>query len=517
MGILLDLFNHHISYDTYLLREILIDVLFFDNKIDIGKFSLSSILSFGNDLLLNHELLCLIIERGYIDVVFSTNERMAVFSGEILSFLLQSIKSFEIINAIQNYFYDLILNKDQRKISVIAKQRQNIIKELFEVFRDENINPYIIIKISKIFNSLIYLDPDQLKTITALINKNIVDVIVYKLNTNNLNLILGLTALLKSLTNKIEASNIKSSFTKNIDLLIKNVTKLIQLNGYYRNCVLLENLITIHINFVVKGNDNQKFYLMDIKNSTDKQKCLVGTLMNLFFDNLLAEDNFVKNETKMAELKEKFEVDIKILTFFQCLIKNYKQMKSMFKDKNELDFFCSGVNGIIITPNNYQQEVIITQNNRKGSNTNNNMNNSANNLKKNENPIAPTKFNNKMRKLNNIIKNKIIVQSAESSAFAVLINKYSFPFVVSFYRFVSNIVEFCFYLLNEEEVDIKKNENVGSHIFCLRELSGTIGDLLKSVPHANNSTANHNANSKAALDRLVQAHEALNRHLEAEN
>jgi len=512
-----------------------ISLLFFDDKIDLTKFSLSGIMTYCNELIFNHELLCLIIEKGFMDIIFSTNEGVNVFSGEILSFLLQNFRSYEMMHSIQIYFCQLIHSKDQKKISVINKQRQNLIKELFDVFCEENINPYIIIKITKVFNSLIYLENDQLKTITALINKNIVDVILNKLNSNNLNLILSLTTLLKSLTNKIEASNIKSSFTKNIDNLIKNVTKLIQLNKYFHNRVLVDKLITIHINFVAKGNDNQKFYLIDIKNSEDKQKSLVGTLINVFFDNVISEENFVMNKNKLDELSEKFRADIKILSFFQCLIKNYKPMKNAFKDKMELDFFCYGKNESDLkktdqklSSDNLNNEVNINNRNKKnpsvilisGYNQNENRINTSNNInyvsnKKVEN-VPHSKFNDKINKISSIIKNKIIIQSSENNAFFTLINKFSFEFIVDFYRFVSNIVEFCFYLLNEDDIDNIKKDNNNSYINCLKDLSSNIGDLIKSVPHANNSVANQNPTSKVSLDRLVQAHEALNRLIEGQ-
>jgi len=559
MAKLLDLMDHHIDYDNHLLRDVVITLLFFDERIDSSKFSLSTIISLGSDLVFNHDLLCLIIEKGYVDIVFSTNDRSSVFSGEILTFLLQNIKSFEIINAVYVYVYYLINPKGKYpdKVNVIIKQRQNIIKELFEVFRDENVNPNIIIKITMLFNTLIYLEQDQLKTITALVNKNIVDVIVNKLNSNNLNLILGLSYLLKALTNKIEASNVKSSFTKNIDSLIKNVTKLIQLNKYFRNSILVDNLIRIHINFLSKGNDSQKFYLMDIKNAADKQKSLVGTLMLLFFENVFPEENFVKSDAKMNELKNKFKADINILMFFQCLIKNNKQMKIAFKDKIELDFFCSGVNGnanfSAVEPKNIPQNNnnninedldannnnnLNTENNKNAANTkninnnktnfftgantqainhnNNNMNLANINNNKNESVFSSTKFNNKIKKINNLIKNKFIIQSSEQNAFQTLVRKFRLDFIVSFYQLLSNIVEFCFYLLNDEDTDHKKSDNSSSYVFNLKELCATLGDLIKSVPHAMfHFDANDNF-SKPALDRLVQAHEALNRHIEGQ-
>lgn len=560
--------DHHIDYDRHLLRDVIITLLFFDERIDPSKFSLSTILSFGSDLVFNHELLCLIIEKGYVDIVFSANDRSSVFSGEILTFLLQNIKSFEIINAIYVYVYFLInpRGKYPLKVSVIIKQRQNIVKELFEVFRDENVNPYITIKITMLFNTLIYLEQDQLKTITALVNKNIIDVIVNKLNSNNLNLILGLSYLLKALTNKIEASNVKSSFTKNIDSLIKNVTKLIQLNKYFRNSMLVDNLIKIHINFLSKGNDSQKFYLVDIKNAADKQKSLVGTLMHLFFENVFPEESFVKSDGKMNELKSKFRADINILLFFQCLIKNNKQMKIAFKDKIELDFFCSGVNAngnfSVFEPKNFNNNMqannnnnnnedlegnninnnLNTQNNKNANaknnnkinfftsmntnanNNNNTINNNNNNINlaqansynKNESVFSSTKFNNKIKKINNIIKNKIIIQSSEHNAFQTLVKKYRLDFIVNFYQLVSNIVEFCFYLLNDEDTDHKKTDNSNSYVFSLKELCATIGDLLKSVPHAVYHFDASDNFSKPVLDRLVQAHEALNRHIEGQ-
>ena len=440
------------------------------------------------------------------------------------------------------YVYFLInpRGKFPQKVNFIIKQRQNIIKELFEVFRDENVNPYLIIKITMLFNTLIYLEQDQLKTITALVNKNIVDVIVNKLNSNNLNLILGLSYLLKTLTNKIEASNVKSSFTKNIDSLIKNVTKLIQLNKYFRNSILVDNVIRIHINFLSKGNDSQKFYLVDIKDAADKQKSLVGTLMNLFFDNIFPEESFVKSDGKMNDLKSKFRADINILLFFQCLIKNNKQMKLAFKDKTELDFFCCGVNAnsnlSVSEPKNNMQhnnEDLEGNNNTNTQNAKNNnkihvftgMNTNANNnsnlnLANSNNKLlrafSSTKFNNKIKKITSIIKNKILIQSAEHNAFYTLVKKYKLDFIVNFYQLVSNIVEFCFYLLNDEETDQKKTDSSSNYVFSLKELCATIGDLIKSVPHAVFQFDANDNFSKPALDRLVQAHEALNRHIEGQ-
>ena len=88
--------ENHIDYDRYLLRDVIITLLFFDDRIDPSKFSLSTILSFGSDLVFNHDLLCLIIEKGYVDIVFSNNDRSSIFSGEILTFYCRILKALKL-------------------------------------------------------------------------------------------------------------------------------------------------------------------------------------------------------------------------------------------------------------------------------------------------------------------------------------------------------------------------------------------------------------------------------------
>ncbi len=405
-----------------------------------------------------------------------------------------------------------------------------------------------------LFTTLVYLEQDPLKSITALVNKNIVDVIVNKLNSNNLNLLLALSYLLKALTIKIDQSNIKSSFTKNIDSLIKNVNKLIQMNKYFKNSMLVDNFIIIHHNFLSKGSDSQKFYLTDIKNAADKQNCLVGTLMHMYFDNVFPEENFVKNDVKMNELISKFKTDINIMSFFMCIIKGNKAIKLMFKDKNELDFFCNGVNANsnnqfsvgeaknIMQPNNNNNEYLEGNNNNNMKTQNNNNKNAKNNKAnfftgvntdanndtknfnnnlnlgaQNDSAFTLTKFNNKIKKLNNIIKIKILIQSSEQTAFQNLVKKYRLDFIVFFYHMLSMTVEFCFFLLNDDETEHKRSDNSNSsYVFILKELCMTIEDLLKSVPHGLNFNFENDHVSKAILDKLVQTHDALNKHIEGQ-
>lgn len=502
--------NHNINYDHKCLKEIILTCLFFDDRIDLSNFSLSTILGFGSDIVLNHELICVIIERGYIDMIFSNADKTSCFSGEILSFLLTNFKSYELIHALQLYLYDLIRKKEQKKILAITKQRQNIIKELYEVFRDENISPYIIIEITNLFTSLIYIETDHLKAITALINKNIVDVLVNKIKSNNLNLILSLTTLLKALTNKIEEGNIKSSFTKNIDNLISNTTAIIKNNKYYRSGKLIDNILTIHINFVAKNSDNQKFYLQELKKKiNNKEDSLLYTLVHLFFDNLISEEYFAKTKEKMRDLKERLQIDIRILMLFKSLIKLNKAMKYTFKEKTELDFFCSGMNVKNLFNNNNSKKDFISDNRKDNTNALININNINNNTAALYS--STDQFNSKVKLITKVLKDKILIQSNDANAFQTLVKKFGFEFLLSFYDFLGNMIEFCFHLLNEDENDIKKIDSNSPYIFNLRELSQTINELITQVPYNNYYEIISDYNKKIIFDRLVQANQALNK------
>ena len=194
---------------------------------------------------------------------------------------------------------------------------------------------------------------------------------------------------------------------------------------------------------------------------------LVYNLMDLLFENNIDSNDF--NPNNLKNLTERFDLDYKILTFFKSLIKNNKPMKTLFKDSDKLNFFNDST------------------------------------------------FKDKITKLNEMIKSKILSISG-GDTFQSLINKFTFKFIVQFYVFLSTIIEFCFYLLNEDDSEIKSPENeLEENLNCLKDLMGNVSELIKNVQYINNAMVIKSANDKDKLDKIVPSFEALNRYLEGQS
>jgi len=386
-------------------KEICIYLLVFNENIPYSNFTFEAIKATKN-VIFNHFFLIEILKNGLIDEVCFIPNLKVSFSPNLIMFLIKEYRSYEIFEALEIYLYSLIIENGEispniidslngipyenkmyldkaeirEKIENISKIKYKLVEEILEIFQIELDNFHILSVFTKIFLELIVIESDDSKFIKTIVEKNIFEVLIVKLNINYIPLINIILQILAVLSDHFCDLQIKNLFQNSFESYACYVTKLLEHNITFQNKIKIELITSVNKNFLthnigikdkhllelllrkkinssysLHGDSNKK--AKSIKNINNKNNVIqqsfqqtpkLSFLENLIYRYLLpsykSKLSIINNKEKIYEINEKFlEIDSEIFAFFILLIRDTNiintDLSLFYQGSHHINFF----------------------------------------------------------------------------------------------------------------------------------------------------------------------------------